>query len=377
MARIVKGLAIVAALGIAGAIALIAFLWLEHRSDVTLPPPTGRFAVGRTLFDWSDDATKREVLVWLWYPSAPGNAPIDSYVPAQIRAVAGTPRNASLFGLLTRDLAKVHCHSHRDAAVAPQQRAYPVVILRGGASAEVLKYSTLAEDLASHGYVVAGIDAPYRTGVVVFPDGRVIRRTPANNPELVAGAELERLAAKLMAAWLGDIAFTLDRLARLNAADPSGRFTGRLDLARVGAFGHSFGGAQAAQFCHDDARCKAGIDIDGLPIGSVIRTGIGKPFMFLLSDHGDTSADAESRRVMANIRSMYDRLPPNERQLVVIRGANHFTFSDDGALIKSAVFRGVLRLFGQLRIDGRRQLELTAQIVHTFFDAHLASGGRV
>jgi len=49
----------------------------------------------------------------------------------------------------------------------------------------------------------------------------------------------------------------VNQLENLNAAEPSGKFTGRLDLQRLGMFGHSFGGAQALQFCHDDARCKA------------------------------------------------------------------------------------------------------------------------
>ena len=35
-----------------------------------------------------------------------------------------------------------------------------------------------------------------------------------------------------MTAWTSDIAFALDRLARLNASDSSGKFTGRLDTAR-------------------------------------------------------------------------------------------------------------------------------------------------
>ena len=39
------------------------------------------------------------------------------------------------------------------------------------------------------------------------------------------------------------MAFALDPLAQLNTADPAGEFTGRLDLTRVGIFGHSFGGA--------------------------------------------------------------------------------------------------------------------------------------
>jgi len=34
--------------------------------------------------------TKRELLVWIWYPSAAGQAAgMDDYVPAPMRAVAG------------------------------------------------------------------------------------------------------------------------------------------------------------------------------------------------------------------------------------------------------------------------------------------------
>jgi predicted dienelactone hydrolase len=250
-----------------------------------------------------------------------------------------------------------------------------VVIIRAGASLEVANYSTLAEDLASHGYVVVGLDAPYRTFNVVFPDGRVIARTQENNLELVSGEELTRRASKLLAAWTADIAFVLDRLEWLNASDPSAKFTGRLDMTRVGVFGHSFGGAQAAQFCHEDSRCKAGIDIDGALFGSVIQDGIDKPFLFLLSGNGDFSSDAEIRRFQADIQSVYNRLPADGRLRVVIRGANHFTFNDDGALLKSRVIRGLFRVFGKLGIGGRRQLAVTAYCVRSFFDAHLKGAG--
>ena len=80
---------------------------------------------------------------------------------------------------------------------------YPVVIMRAGASAPVMNYSTLAEDLASHGYIVVGFDAPYRTSVVIFPDRRVITRRPENNPELFSGEALAGLASRLLAAWTG------------------------------------------------------------------------------------------------------------------------------------------------------------------------------
>jgi predicted dienelactone hydrolase len=105
---------------------------------------------------------------------------------------------------------------------------------------------------------------------------------------------------RLLTAWIADIAFVLDRLERLNSSDASGKFAGRLDMSRVGIFGHSFGGATAAQFCHEDSRCKAGVDVDGTPHGSVIQAGINRPFLFLLSDHSRES-DPESHHILANI----------------------------------------------------------------------------
>ncbi len=387
--RIFKAFAVLAMLGVLGVAVLLGSLWLESRTEVTLPTPTGAFAVGRGIYDWTDDktldtlapvpGTKRELLVWIWYPAeAAQSAAIDEYLPPQVRAPA-RPASGPLifrllsrvFGLLTRDVSKVHGHSLRNPDVSQQQRSYPVVVMRAGASLEVWNYSTLAEDLASHGYIVVGFDAPYRTGVVVFPDGRVITRRPENNPELFSGQELTLLASKLLAAWTGDLGFALERLKQLNASDPSGKFTRRLDMSRVGVFGHSFGGATAAQFCSQDSRCKAGIDVDGSLHGSVIQAGIHKPFMFLGSERGDFSSDAEVRQILADIQSVYDRLPSGGRLRITIRGANHFTFSDDGALLKSHIMRGLLRVFGKLGIDGRRQLAVTAYCVRSFFDAYL------
>jgi len=228
-------------------------------------------------------------------------------------------------------------------------------------------FTTLAEDLASHGFVVVGFDAPYRTGVVVFPDGRVVRRPPAYNPETLRPADQDRLIERLLPMWSGDAQFVVGQLERLNTADPSGRLTGRLDLRRLGMFGHSFGGATALQFCHDDARCKAGIDIDGDPYGSVVREGLTQPFMFLLSDHGDLTAP-DAREVFAKIQSIYNRLP-NGKLLLMIRGTNHFSFSDQILLKSHYVVRLLEFLLGG--INERRGLAITCAYVHTFFDVYL------
>lgn len=77
------------------------------------------------------------------------------------------------------------------------------------------------------------------------------------------------------------------------------------------------------------------------------------------------------RQIQSDIQSIYERLPADGRLRVSIKGANHFTFTDDGALLKSGIFRGLLRVFGKFRIDGRRQLAITAYCVRSFFDTYL------
>src|SRR5204863_8669671 len=77
--RIFKGFAVLAMLGVLGSAALLRSLWLERRTEITLPTPTGPFAVGRAIYDWIDDTkldtlapgvgTKQELLIWMWYPS--------------------------------------------------------------------------------------------------------------------------------------------------------------------------------------------------------------------------------------------------------------------------------------------------------------------
>jgi len=305
---------------------------IEHTFATTLPAPTGSFLVGRT------SVPSEHRVIWIWYPST-GGPPAD-YLPPPVRQQVERSRVTLVNKFFTRDLSKVRAHCAKDPDVSPQQRSYPVVLMTAG-----LGFSTLAEDLASHGYVVAGFD---------------IERAPQNNPENFSGEEKQRVAQGLQDAAITEMQIVLMQLAELNA---SGKFAGRLDLTRVGAIGHSLGGATVAQFCAGDLRCGAGIDIDGALRRRVVETGIQRPFMFLMSDHRNDN-DPESLRIKADIQSVYDRLPRDGRLRVAIRGAKHFGFSDD-AVLKSRI---LLALFG---IHGRRQLEVTAYCAHSFFDAYL------
>ena len=377
---LLKGLATMATVGVLVVTAMLSLLWREHKTKITLPEPTGHFAVGRTTYTWTNNAetdelapspgAKREVVVWVWYPSAAmTSAAPEEYLPGPWRSALAQHSGILMSQFLTRDLSLVRAHSTSDSDVSSEQRSFPVVIMRAGGGALTTDFTTLAEDLASHGYIVVGFDAPYRTSVVVLPDNRVAIRPPVDDPENLPGDQAIRLVNRLLPLWTDDTKFVVSQLRQLNAADPSGRFRGRLDMQRLGMFGHSFGGAQALQFCHDDQQCKAGIDIDGAPFGSVVQEGLKQPFMFILSDHSRDLPDPASGQILANFQSIYSRLP-NGRLFVIIRGANHFSFSDQ-ILLKSHYFIGLLRIFGFAGLDGRRGLAITAEYVHTFFDVYL------
>jgi predicted dienelactone hydrolase len=237
--RVVKAAVLFVFAGIA---VLPGLLWLDHKRETTLPTPTGPFAVGRMTQVWSDAAqadasapqpdTKRELIAWIWYPAVPQPRAetADDYLPAPWRTAVENQRGALITHFLTRDLSRVHAHSISGAALSPQQCSYPVILMRPGLAALTTDYTTLAEDLASHGFVVVGFDAPYRSEVVVFPDGRVITRASQNNADLVSGPQQEELANKLLQAWTADMSLALDQLERLNASDPSGKFRGRFDM---------------------------------------------------------------------------------------------------------------------------------------------------
>ncbi len=224
---------------------LLASLWIEHTRPVILPSPTGTFGVARSLLVWHDQNPPgtvrqpvRELLVWFWYP-ADGATGLTDYLPENVRIATDSHRGTLIASFLTHDLAKVRSHARDRAAISGRQAEYPVVLLRAGGSSAVWNYTSLAEDLASHGYVVVGIDAPLRTSLVVMPDGRVIHGDAANDLDRLAGDALNRRANELVADWSRDLSLVLDKLTVLNGSDPT--FARHLDLTRVGVMGHSFG----------------------------------------------------------------------------------------------------------------------------------------
>ena len=379
--RVSKGVGMLALIALAALTVLLGALWVDHGRSTPLPAPRGSYRVGRATYLWRDETrinayapiagTKQDLAIWIWYPAAPTPSTRKSeYLPAYWRRALEHHAGFLLSKLLSRDLARVETHSWTDAEVSGEQAMYPVVILRAGGGALSSDFTTLAEDLASHGYVVVSFDAPYRTSITAFPDGRVADRTTGDF-EAMPSKTAQHLATQVMGAWIADVKFVLNRLQELNVNDPTGRFKGRFDMQKVGVAGHSLGGATAAQFCHDDPRCAAGIDIDGMPFGDVIQDGLHQSFFFLMSDHSREKSGSESQTVERNIESIYNHVPEGRRWGMTLTGANHFTFSDQ-MFTKSPILMFFLRKAGIMgSLEKHRGLAITSACVHTFFDVYL------
>ena len=373
--RLARVLLILLLVGVLALAVGVAFLEIRRHQTLVLPAPTGPYAVGRVEYDWTDRSRsdplapragmKRELVVWAWYSAKPlpGALPAP-YLPQQW-AQLSDQQHGLLGGLLTQSSDSIQSHSVQDAPLSSAAARYPVLIFEPGLGNLPTQYTTLLEDLASHGYVIFAITPTYSSDVVVFPDGRVVKATPRG---LLNTSENPRAAAaQLVGLWSQDVIFVLNQLDHLNAM-PGTMWSQRLDLARLGVFGHSLGGATAAQVCHLDRRCKAGIDLDGDLAGSVVQAGLVTPFMVIQHDMGSCS-DSGCRTFQQEVQAILRTVPPGASYHLSIAGTAHFNFTDYAV---HALPLG-LRLLGLLgSIDGARGLAITRAYVRAFFDTYLS-----
>jgi hypothetical protein len=89
-----------------------------------------------------------------------------------------------------------------------------------------------------------------------------------------------------------------------------------------------------------------------------------------MSDHTSDAADPEDALIKANFGSIFARLPRDRWLEIMIRGSDHYMFSDN-AVLRSPLVMRALRMMGVVGIDGRRQIAVTAHFISTFFDVWL------
>ncbi|MFF0214401.1 alpha/beta hydrolase family protein [Streptomyces vinaceus] len=150
---------------------------------------------------------------------------------------------------------------------------YPLIVLSPGFTVPRATLTSLAEELASRGHVVAAVDHAYETSGTAFPGGRVLTCPACEKADSEEGAGLvtENRAR--------DVSFLLDRLT---GRHPAWKDAGLIDPGRIAMAGHSIGGSAAVAAMATDPRIRAGIDMDGGVFSPVPAGGLGsRPFMML------------------------------------------------------------------------------------------------
>ncbi|WP_344499358.1 hydrolase [Dactylosporangium maewongense] len=333
---------------------------------LVLPAPTGRHRIGTValhLVDrsrpdpWVPAERVRELMVQLWYPAHDARRlPLAPWVSPAFAALLNPPGSGYELPLT---------HARLGAPALPGPRAgWPVVLYSPGFGVERTASTAVAEELASHGYIVVTIDHTHDSPLVEFPGGRVARS--AVPPPTGEPGEEERLIAKALAARVADTRFVLDWLARPQRALPSGLWYA-VDQRTIGMIGHSLGGTTAAETMLEDRRVKAGVNLDGAMSGRVMTEGLDRPFVLVGSDGHGRAGDETWAAFWAVLRG-----PRLELQL---RDSGHMSFTDYQVLLPQAGIPAE-DLAGQLgTIDGERSVRVQRAYLLAWADCWLSGRG--
>ena len=342
---------------VAGVAIFLAFSAVMRVQAVSLPAPTGPMPVGRTEIALNDtgrvdpfftDGRTRELAVWIWYPAVEGasGAPAP-YVPAAWAPLV----NDEVPAPLSQDLTTVRTNSTQNAGLEGHP---PVVVLMPGLGEAVASYSALAEDLASHGYAVIGIN-PTGSTDVVFPDGHLVGATAAGNVNEMVIDRWYESAARVANVWAADAEFVVRTLG----ASPL--HIGALDFEHVAYIGHSMGGAAAFEACRQDSACGGGVDMDGTLWTDVRNTGLPAPSL-LLHDDQRGECDAFCQRAAPD----FDKVMAGQTaERFAIAGSRHMNYSELGLMW------GPANAFVLGTIDADRMSVITRDLVRTFLDVQI------
>lgn len=351
-----------------------------------LPALTGPQAVGaRRLFlsdprpDPFTNSAPRKISVIAWYPTtAAGDVSrylsgVDSYDETMALQLTnglenagcsksfftgaitcggffgGVNPNSTMFGnIRARDTRAI-----KDAAVASGLGSLPTVIFSPGFGMPGHNSSILAEDLASHGYLVLTLSHTYEAIVTEWSNGVISQNA----------AYVGNQWAKCLNARVADVRYILNQLASL----PNG-IGAAADTNRVAIVGHSYGGTTGMETAYlEPVRVKAVGILDG-PVGYAGTTnnaqtnGIAQPVMLLsgpvnASDGFTTGAEMPGW-------STYAATTHGPLHRYQVAGAKHHAFTDIGLLTaKPNDFLGT--------IPAARAMALHTRWTRAFLDTYL------
>ncbi|MEV4261680.1 hypothetical protein [Kribbella sp. NPDC049584] len=360
--RVRTGIVILLLIVLLGAAGYLGWVLVQRSEPVSLPEPTGTYQVGRRTFEWTDTPRRdpytngpRKLAVWLWYPVAKETTGRRvQYAPGEWNGL----HLKSPISIFQGPFDTLQDRALDRVAVAPGR--FPVVVLMPGMGLSAPMYAAIAEDLASHGYLVAGVTPTYSANLTVLGGQPVESKPEANPPNLGDSSEgSQQVGDHLVTVWSADARFAAGMVAK--------QLPGSVDTAVGPSYvGHSFGGAASLEACRQDQRCAAAVDLDGSQFGDVVTKGVKAPIMLLGADDScitsvcgpDAKNDTDRNRALSLLKASNDT-----SWCATIPGSRHFNFTDYGVYYLAYPLRKFLPLG---TVGPRHALTVTNGYLNTF-----------
>jgi dienelactone hydrolase len=280
-----------------------------QRTDEYDPFVRGPFPVGVRTIQALDAARNRLFPCEIWYPASAHHAGQDTAPETQdffTPPLADTPRGQTAV---------------RNASAEPG--TYPLILFSHSSGPGRRTATFLCTHLSSHGYLVAALDHSELTA-----------------PELARkNDETAEQKAARVEAWIAnrvpDISFLLDHLLDGAAWESEAK----LDPARIGIVGHSFGGWTALAAPDVERRIRAVVALAPggssrpkpgiLPVKLAFGWGRDVPTLYLV-------AEDDISLPLAGMFELFERTPAT-KQMITLRRADHMHFMDNVEELHEAV----------------------------------------
>jgi predicted dienelactone hydrolase len=320
-----------------------------------LPSPTGPYHVGVVDRELVDKARGRRLMVTIWYPAAQGGPPAPlTHYPDEVATALG-----NLFGspaALYQHIRYITLDATDGVPLATDRAPFPVLVFSHGLVGLRLQNSSTLQELASWGYVIVAIDHTDAAAVTVFPDGdvRFYNMERFGIPPDVEPDE-KLVTDRVFPVWVADQRFVYDMLETWAVNDPL--LAGKLDVTRIGSFGHSFGGAVSLEVCRVDSRCRAAVDMDGGLYGQTLTQPSVRPLLLMTS--------AESMQLSYAVKRWRQMIANADAPAywLELPGSTHLSFTITQLLSPLLVPKG---------FDPRAGLHTVDKYLRAFFDTHLS-----
>jgi predicted dienelactone hydrolase len=354
----------------------------------SLPTPTGKYKVGSDYIhlktDREEEITentndKRELMIKVWYPANIKNEEKEPYLNEGNRI--GFAEKYQLPKSTFNYLNYVETHTYKSPEVVSKN--FPVLIFSHGSYSNAFGYYAIIEDIVSHGYIVLNINHTYESTGTLFPDGTIKLYNKEYDGKYVSTQQMGELAwnsqqdfnnaktedkkllvsknilknyiaADITKRWSKDLSSVIDNLETWNK---SSFLANRIDINKIGVFGHSQGASAIGQAILEDHRIIAGANLDGVQWGNMIDSTLAKPFLIISSDwkfpHPNFNAYAFRN---GSSTAFYD---------AKISNSGHASFMDIPLMVNLPFINEAGT------INPNRAYKITAVTLLKFFDKHL------